>query len=299
MFFLRNVNSVLPLLVLVLITLLILLVPIMLIANGVLMIRREGKSLANLLSLFIGLGIGAGELCGMGFVGIVGIGSIKDDFLEHISQWVFLLLLFVCMSAIYFSISFLAFMFYTVFLQTIPRKRDFDYIIIHGAGLINGNKVSKLLADRIDKAIAVYKNCPTPPIMIPSGGKGSDEDLSEAEAMAGYLKEHGIPEEQIILEDKSTTTRENLIFSKNIIENRDGNHYTALVTSNYHVYRALRYCKKIGLNCTGIGSRVAPYYWPSALIREYIAIHAEKKHLITLIGGWLLLIVWPLFAVFA
>ena len=62
-----------------------------------------------------------------------------------------------------------------------------------------------------------------------------------------------------------------------IIDARGGRHYTALVTSNYHVYRTLRYCKKVGLKCTGIGSHVAFYYWPSALIREYVAVHAEKK----------------------
>ena len=123
--------------------------------------------------------------------------------------------------------------------------------------------------------------------MIPSGGKGDDEVVSEAEAMARYLIEKGIPAEQIIKEDRSTTTYENLKFSKEIIDAREGSKYTVLVTSNYHVYRALRYCRKIGLKCTGVGSHTAFYYWPSALIREYIAVHAEKKHLIIFIAGWL------------
>ena len=78
------------------------------------------------------------------------------------------------------------------------------------------------------------------------------------------------------------------------IDSQTGSKYTALVTSNYHVYRALRYCRKIGLKCTGIGSHVAFYYWPSALIREFIAVHAEKKHLIYLIVGWILFML-PLF----
>jgi uncharacterized SAM-binding protein YcdF (DUF218 family) len=75
-----------------------------------------------------------------------------------------------------------------------------------------------------------------------------------------------------------------------IIDARGGRHYTALVTSNYHVYRALRYCKKVGLKCTGIGSHVAFYYWPSALIREYVAVHAEKKHAVMLAAGWILVL---------
>ena len=193
-------------------------------------------------------------------------------------------------SVIYFSMSFLIFMIYSVFLMIIPRKKDFDYVIIHGAGLIDGSRISKLVSDRIDKAILVYSTDPSPTILIPSGGKGGDETVSEAEAMAQYLREKGIPEKDILLEDESKTTMENLRNSKALIDAREGRKYTALVTSNYHVYRALRYCRKIGLKCTGIGSHVALYYWPSALIREYVAIHKEPKHLISLIAGWLICI---------
>ena len=103
-----------------------------------------------------------------------------------------------------------------------------------------------------------------------------------------YLLENGVPEDDIIVEDQSRTTYENLKFSKKILDSMDGRKYTALVTSNYHVYRALRYCREVGLKCTGIGSRVAFYYWPSALIREFIAIHAEKKHALIFFIGWLI-----------
>lgn len=104
--------------------------------------------------------------------------------------------------------------------------------------------------------------------------------------MKGYLLEQGIPESDIILEDRSATTLENLQYSKDIIDSFEGRKYTALVTSNYHVYRALRYCRRVGLKCKGIGSRVAFYFWPSALIREYIAVHTEKKHAASLLLGW-------------
>ena len=177
---------------------------------------------------------------------------------------------------------------YTLLLQIIPRKRDFDYVIIHGSGLLRGKEVSKLLSDRIDKGIEVYHKDPTPPILIPSGGKGSDEEISEAEAMEKYLLDHGIPQDHIIREDRSGTTRENLIFSKKIIDERGGNPYVALVTSNYHVYRALSLCDDIGLECTGIGAHVAAYYWPSALIREFAAIMSRKKNLLIFAAGWLM-----------
>ena len=195
--------------------------------------------------------------------------------------------------------AFLIFMIYTLFLQLIPRKRDFDYVIIHGAGLLRGDQLSRLLRDRVDKAIQVYRKDPTPPKLIPSGGKGGDETISEAEAMRRYLLQQGIPEEDILLEDRSATTLENLRFSKQILAAREGRKYTDLVTSNYHVYRALRYCRRIGLSCTGVGSRVAFYYWPSALIREFIAIHTEKKHALLFVLGWLACIALVLLILFA
>ena len=259
-------------------------VPVILIGNGVTMYHREGRSLANQLSLLLGIVVAIGELCTFLFF-------VFPIFWSE-GNWQFItvgmrVLLFISMSVTYVSIVFAAFMGYTVLLQLIPPKRDFDYVIIHGAGLLRGKEVSKLLADRIDKAIEVYQKDPTPPILIPSGGKGDDEDISEAEAMEKYLVEHGIPKDNIIKEDRSMTTRENLLFSKKIISQRGGSPYVALVTSNYHVYRALSLCESIDLECTGIGSHVALYYWPSALIREFAAIMSSKKNFVIFAAGWL------------
>jgi len=269
----------------------ILIVPFFLIYNGIVMIKNEGRSLANLLSLYFGITIGLGEIATFLIVGLAINSYNGDEKITEIIKVVGNPLIFISISVIYVSVSFLIFMIYTLFLQIIPKKKDFDYVIIHGAGLLDGQRVSKLLSDRIDKALDVYHKDPTPPILIPSGGQGDDEKVSEASAMADYIRKTGIPEEKIIIEDKSTTTYENLLNSKKIIDERQGDKYTALVTSNYHVYRALRYARKVGLKCTGIGSRVAFYYWPSALIREYVAVHAEKKHLFLFILGWLICLV--------
>ena len=259
-------------------------VPVVLSANGVIMYRREGHSLANLLSLLLGLVVAVGEVCT--FLFFIFPYFWAEDTAEFVSAGM-RAVLFVSLTVTYGSVIFAAFMIYTVLLTFIPYKRDFDYVIIHGAGLIKGQKVSKLLADRIDKAIEVYRKDPTPPVLIPSGGRGSDEDLAEAEAMEQYLLEHGIPRSDIIREDRSATTRENLIFSKKIIDGKGGSGHTALVTSNYHVYRALSICREIGLECTGIGAHVAPYYWPSAVIREFAAIiMSNKLYLLLFAAGW-------------
>lgn len=266
----------------------LLIVPFFLIHNGIVMIRREGRQLAHMLSLALGIAILVGEAA---TAAVVIKYSVTFDVLMGRAFYrsaLFIIGSLISVTVIYGSMAFLIFMIYTLFLQIIPRKKDFDYVIIHGAGLLHGDQMTKLLRDRLDKAIEVYRKDPTPPKMIPSGGKGADETVSEAEAMRRYLLEKGIPESDILLEDASRTTLENLRFSKQILDGLEGRKYTALVTSNYHVYRALRYCRKIGLKCTGIGSRVAFYYWPSALIREFIAIHTEKKHAALFLAGWLL-----------
>ncbi|MFV0394789.1 MAG: YdcF family protein, partial [Coprobacillaceae bacterium] len=147
-----------------------------------------------------------------------------------------------------------------------------------GAGLINGEKVTPLLARRIDKAINIYqrqlRKKKKPIMIIMSGGKGGDEKLSEAEAMCQYALEQGIPQEHILLETNSKNTYENMKFSKEIIKEREGKRKAKVLfaTTNYHVFRAGIYAKKAGLNAQGIGSKTPFYFWYNAILREFVAI---------------------------
>lgn len=172
------------------------------------------------------------------------------------------------------------------------------FVIIHGCGLSGGEKMTRLLSNRVDKAIEIYNKCRVKPVIIPSGGQGPDEKLSEAQAMKNYLLSNGIPEKHIVLEDRSATTRENLANSKEIIDARGGARRIALVSSNYHVYRCLRLAREVGLKCTGIGAKVAFYFWPSALIREFIAIFLTKRFLILSLIGYLIFISPILYGLF-
>ena len=265
--------------------------PFCLIINGIFTIKREGRHIAHLLSLVLGLVILVGEVTMIVNIGRTEFIYDPDEYHEVTHSLTFMLVMLFCASIIYISMSVLIFTLYIELLQKIPWRKSFDYIIILGAGLIDGEKLSKLLRDRVDKAIEVYNKLGTRPKLIPSGGQGADESIPEAEAMRRYLIEKGIPEEDIIKEDKSTTTNENLTNSKAIIDAREGEKRIAIVSSNYHVYRALRYCRRLGIKCTGIGGHTAFYYWPSALIREYIAVHSEKKHAVLLVVGWALTMV--------
>ena len=112
----------------------------------------------------------------------------------------------------------------------------------------------------------------TPKIVV-SGGQGTDETLTEADAMAQYLMESGISEEDIIVERQSTTTLENLRFSKAILdEKREKNYRCLVVTNSFHSLRAGIYMRKLGLKGRSIGSRTALYFLPSSWIRETLGL---------------------------
>lgn len=257
-------------------------VPAMLIINGIQMIRKESVCAAHLLSLGLGIVVGIGELATVIYIFTL-YGAVE---LGTLSSWVMLL----AGTVFYFSCLVLSFVLYTIFIQCMPHRMNFDYVIIHGAGLAGGERLTKILSNRVDKAIEIYNKCKVKPVIIPSGGQGDDEKISEAQAMTNYLIEHGVPEEDIIMEDKSATTEENIGNSKAIIDARGGSRRTALISSNYHIYRCLRLARSVGLKCTGIGAKVALYYWPSALIREFIAVFVTKRFFILSMTGWLIFV---------
>ena len=258
------------------------LVPALLIWNGIVMLRRESFSLAHVLSLALGILVGVGELATVYYV----LGFYGSFGRETVSYWVLLLVFTV----FYFSFLVLSFVLYSVFIQIMPHRMAFDYVIVHGCGLAEGERMTKLLSKRVDKAIEIYRKCRKKPTIIPSGGQGGDEKISEARAMGDYLLAHGIPEESILLEDRSATTRENLLNSKAIIDERGGAKRIALVSSNYHIYRCLRLARSLDLKCIGIGADVALYYWPSALIREFLAVFLTRRFLIWSALGYLLFV---------
>ena len=267
-----------------LIFVMLLLVPFLLIINGITMLKKEGRSLANVLSLLLGIGIEIGELAF--FIDIIFNYSLSIAFFEKMNTW----LLFIGISVLYFSLLMLLFVLYMIYFQFMPHRHDYEYIVIHGCGLLNGDQVSKLLSNRIDKAIKVFHKGKDKAMIIGSGGKGGNETISEAEAIAAYLKENGIPADHILLEDRSTTPEENLRYSYAIIQQRGGSRHIALVSSNYHIYRCVLLAHQLGIPCIGIGARTAFYYWPSAVIREFAAVYSDWKYLILTLMGYLLII---------
>ncbi|EMF0166628.1 YdcF family protein [Enterococcus hirae] len=255
--------------------------------NGLLVLKRESRSLANLLTLLLAI-----------FLTLYTIFQIF--FIQYFPQW--FNVLFTAVPLILFYLFVVFYNFITVsFLYQFNRPRyNQNYIIVLGAGLLNGETVSPLLAKRIDKAIAFYwaqsKATLNPPILLMSGGQGSDEKVPEAIAMKQYALAKGIPERDILVEANSKTTLENMRFSKELMDQQTGGPYRAIFTSNnYHIFRAGLYAKQAGLKADGIGAKTAFYYLPNAFLREYIAILVlhKKRHLIV---GSLIVLFTVLFA---
>ena len=245
---------------------------IFLIFNGFILLKKEGFSKANLLSPIMGIVI----LLFFVFMWIR-VGFVTTDY----NHWINIPVIFIIYTYIIFGFAFVGFMMYSCVYLWLPKKQHYDFIIIHGAGLLDGERVTPLLKRRIDKAVQAFQQSKNPHIrLIASGGQGSDEKISEAQAMYNYLvKNTDVPKEAIILEEKSTTTYENLLFSKEIGEQLVENPRFLFVTNDYHVFRTSTYARQIGMQGDGLGCSTASYYIPSAFIREYVAMCVKMKKL--------------------
>lgn len=133
------------------------------------------------------------------------------------------------------------------------------------------NKPSKTLKGRLDAAYD-YLITHEDSVCIVSGGKGTNETMSEGDCMYEYLVERGISPARIYVENKSRTTRENLEFSKKIIEENGLNPSIAIVTSEFHEYRAGLIAKDLGFAYGAISSNTTAILLPTYYVRELYGI---------------------------
>ena len=270
----ENVQLAFYVVAFVLLPFLIFLSGIFLIYNGVILLKREGRSKANYLSMLLGIVI-------LVFFALISFRLGGQNELFYTNHFLNILFVFIFYSYFIFGFAFTGFMLYSILYLFIPKKKHYDFIIIHGAGLLDGEKVTPLLKKRIDKAVeAYYKSKNSNIKIIASGGQGGDEKISEAQAITNYLlEETDVPQDAIILEDQSRTTYENLLFSKELGEKLVAKPQFLFVTNDYHVFRTSTYARKLKMKGDGLGCRTAGYYIPSAFIREYVALCVKMKWL--------------------
>lgn len=252
-----------------------LVISVLLAVSNIRLIRNEGRRPVNMLGIvfaavwFIGmvLTLGANEL-------IIRLGISSP-------QTVWLILIHVI---VYFECMFLSTVACTYLSTKYLPPFDRDYIIILGCGIRKDGGLTPLLKGRVDSAVTFekkqYEQTGKHAVFVPSGGQGADEVMSESEAMKNYLLSIGIPQEQIILENKSENTMQNMQFSKKVIEEHGGeikDRKIAFATTNYHVFRGYILARKNGFEAKGISAKTKSYFYFNAFLREFIGLLVDQK----------------------
>lgn len=238
------------------------------ILNARVLLKREGRRLSNLFIVFFAIFI------------LLFIFSNKVEPSDNTALSFSFLIFYIRVLFYYCTYTFIIYLISSFIYRYIRIHKKIDYIIILGCGLINGNQVSKLLASRINKGLEIYDKQVSlghDSKVIFSGGQGSDELISEAQAMANYAVSIN-NDLNYILEDKSCNTLQNLQYSKALIDNSVSSKTTVFVTNDFHVFRAALIARSIKLDAEGMGSKTAFYYWPNAMLREFVgSVYLQRK----------------------
>ena len=174
----------------------------------------------------------------------------------------------ICFAAVIISIFFIA--FFITLIKIISNSRlsanDEDIVIILGCR-VKGTVPTKALYSRCLSASKYLKTNPNARAIL-SGGQGKDEQISEAECMYRILTSLGIDEGRLIKEEKSTSTYENLLYSKDLTQEKR----IAIATSEYHIYRAKLIAKELGLLASAIPAKSIPVLRVSYFTREVFGV---------------------------
>lgn len=270
---------------------------VVLVLNGLTVVRREGRSPGHLLSLVLGLGV-------LVQVALAVVALSTDSFVLAT------LLLLAALPLGWCGYGLVAHLLWSwVYgLWTSRFGGPVDAVVVLGASVRRG-VVGPLLAARIDQGLVWVRRQelmrprgtssrrggpaaepqateppggrPGPvagrrPVLVLSGGRGPDEPFPEAEAMAAYAVGHGADGWEMLLEDRSTTTRENLEMSAELLAARGPLTRVAVVTSSFHAFRAALVMRSIGMPGYSVGARTARYYRPTAVLREYVAVMRDN-----------------------
>ena len=151
------------------------------------------------------------------------------------------------------------------------KKADEGATVVVLGCRVYGERASLMLIERLDAAYE-YLTEHEESMCVLSGGKGPGENISEAECMYRYLVAKGIDPERLYQEDKSTDTRENLRFSKALIEEKGLYPKIAIVTSEFHEYRAGQLAGELGMEYGAVPGHTAFWLFPTYYVRELYAI---------------------------
>ena len=242
--------------------------------SNISLIIHEGKRLVNVLGIILSF-----LLLG-GFFFYNWIAHIDPGKIHNIVVYDLFLSLYAAVY-LYFECMIIGAVVADVIAAVYEPDPDKDFIIILGCGIRKDGTPSNILKGRIDRALEFYRmqrdTTGKELKFVTSGGQGPNEVISESECMKRYLMEQGIPEEQIIEEDKSTNTFENMKFSKEKIDAIDPDAKVAFSTTNYHVFRGGLYARRVKMRAVGMGAVTKWYFWPNASVRELVGLLTQHR----------------------
>ena len=252
------------------------------VVSNIVLIKREGLKIYNILGIVFGIIVVAGAYAS----------QVVYEFTTRLQytymQTYIKKFIDIGLNAVlcYFYCLTVATLYCNIMAANHKPKFGKDFVIILGSRIRDDGTLTPILKGRVDKAIKFAKDQKDKTgkdiVYIPSGGKGDDEIMPEARAMKNYLVEKGINKNKVLVESQSRNTVQNFIFTKRIIDEKNENGKIVFVTTNYHVFRSGVIANYEGIDCEGIGSTTKWYFYVNALLREFVAnlFVQRKQHLI-------------------
>lgn len=157
---------------------------------------------------------------------------------------------------------------------------EYDFLVIMGDA-IHGIEIPDRLANRLNKGAELYLKEKTP--IIVTGGKGPGEDIPEAEAMQQYLISAGVPQSDIIIENQSESTQQNLnnvLAITNTIFGENPKPHILIISSDYHLFRIGFLAKNAEMQFDTVPSETPRDVFLKAFVREWFGVVKDFLYVI-------------------
>lgn len=153
-----------------------------------------------------------------------------------------------------------------------PQPGQTDWVIVMGAGLRH-DRPSLVLRLRLEKALGYIQAHPACSVIV-TGGRDHGEARTEAAVMAEWLEGKGIEPSRILVEDRATSTMQNLRYSKVLLQHNGGPPpwNPVVVTSDFHVFRVRMLGDRQDLHLHPLAAPTPWYLLPNTCLREYLAV---------------------------
>lgn len=162
----------------------------------------------------------------------------------------------------------------SVIASSSTNAEDEETVIVLGCA-VEGNSPSLMLSSRVNAACRYLKNNPGA-VAVLSGGKGEDENISEAQCMYDLLVQMGIEKERLYIEDQSTNTKENIEYSLEVIRDNGLSENIAIATSDFHLKRATMIAQKYGISdAKRISASSGFFSVPTFVLRDTLGVIKE------------------------